>query len=469
MYFYLPIEKSIGFFAYIYWAGRNTMKQLMGRELLANEFNSNTNEMNQQIEVRPGFLIKGSQISCQRCGCNSNKLRIEAPCYCQNKRFYCLNCLQMGKIRRCSLLYSLVELNQFDSLSSPIMTWQGILSKQQEKASKEITESVIKKETRLIWAVTGAGKTEMIFAGIEQALKNGERVCIASPRVDVCLELAPRVQSAFPNVPIALLHGTSQERDTYKQLIIATTHQLMRFKEAFDVLIIDEIDAFPFTADKTLAFAAEKAREKRSCLIYLSATPSKKMQKELQNKELIASILPARYHGHPLPEPKCIFLGEKMEGKKANKRLLNILHHFVNQKRRFLLFSPNIKKMQELEKIVQAEFFTKTIASVHSGDPERQEKVLAMRKGELDFLLCTTILERGVTFTDIDVLVLGAEDRTFTEAALVQISGRAGRHRDYPTGQVVFLYHSLTRDMKRAIKQIKKMNQLARQKGFILS
>lgn len=48
-----------------------------------------------------------------------------------------------------------------------------------------------------------------------------------------------------------------------------------------------------------------------------------------------------------------------------------------------------------------------------------------MRKGELDFLLCTTILERGVTFTDIDVLVLGAEDRTFTEAALVQISGRA--------------------------------------------
>lgn len=467
MYLLADRKNLSAFFAYIFRERWGFMKQLMGRELLSSEFDLRTVTTNQLIEKRSGFLIKGSQIVCRRCGCTSSKLRSVAPCCCQKKCFYCLNCLQMGKIKKCSLLYSITELNRFTELSSPLLTWQGVLSEQQGQASKEIVDSVLKKETRLIWAVTGAGKTEMIFAGIEQALKKGERVCVASPRVDVCLELAPRIQSAFPTVPIALLHGASQERDTYKQLIIATTHQLMRFKEAFDLLIIDEIDAFPFTADKTLAFAAEKARKKSSCLIYLSATPSKKMQKAIRKQALGASILPARYHGHPLPEPKCIFLGEKAEGQKAKKKLLAILHSFMNQKRRFLLFSPNIKKMQKLEKIVQAEFPTKKIASVYAGDNERQEKVMAMRKGELDCLLCTTILERGVTFTDIDVLVLGAEDRTFTEAALVQISGRAGRHRDYPVGQVLFLYHTLTRSMKQAVKQIKKMNQLARRKGFI--
>ena len=62
-------------------------------------------------------------------------------------------------------------------------------------------------ERRLLWAVTGAGKTEMIFSTIEQAIQNRERICIASPRVDVCLELFPRLQAAFKSVEMVLLHG----------------------------------------------------------------------------------------------------------------------------------------------------------------------------------------------------------------------------------------------------------------------
>ncbi|MFB8735903.1 helicase-related protein [Bacillus sp. SL00103] len=48
-----------------------------------------------------------------------------------------------------------------------------------------------------------------------------------------------------------------------------------------------------------------------------------------------------------------------------------------------------------------------------------------------DVLVTTTILERGVTIPNVQVGVLGAESTIFTESALVQISGRAGRHPDF--------------------------------------
>ena len=55
-----------------------------------------------------------------------------------------------------------------------------------------------------------------------------------------------------------------------------------------------------------------------------------------------------------------------------------------------------------------------------------------MRLKGIPLLLTTTILERGVTFPNIDVAVIGAEDAIFTESALVQIPGRAGEKQGSP-------------------------------------
>lgn len=79
----------------------------------------------------------------------------------------------------------------------------------------------------------------------------------------------------------------------------------------------------------------------------------------------------------------------------------------------------------------------------------------------------TTILERGVTFRDIDVFVIGTEDRVFTESSLVQIAGRAGRHKDFPTGLVWYGHYGQTRAAKRAVRQIISMNNEARKGGLL--
>ena len=96
----------------------------------------------------------------------------------------------------------------------------------------------------------------------------------------------------------------------------------------------------------------------------------------------------------------------------------------------------------------------------HSRDPERYDKTMAMREARCDWLITTTILERGVTFRDIDVLVVGANHSVFNTASLVQIAGRVGRHADYPTGNVYFFHDQQTTAIKNARREIKRMNQL---------
>ena len=99
---------------------------------------------------------------------------------------------------------------------------------------------------------------------------------------------------------------------------------------------------------------------------------------------------------------------------------------------------------------------------VYSGDENRSEKIQKFYNREIDVLITTTILERGVTFDYLDVVVFDAKHVNFTKAALIQISGRVGR-KDYDnSGDVVFLADNISRDMKAAIKEIEYMNNVAK-------
>jgi len=97
---------------------------------------------------------------------------------------------------------------------------------------------------------------------------------------------------------------------------------------------------------------------------------------------------------------------------------------------------------------------------VHANDKHRQEKVQGMRNENLQYLVTTTILERGVTFPGIDVIILGADDEMFTENALVQIAGRVGRKSDSPTGLVLAYVEHVTLKVKAGQRQIIQLNRL---------
>lgn len=65
-----------------------------------------------------------------------------------------------------------------------------------------------------------------------------------------CSELAPRLQEVFPYIKVAALYGGSVDKEKDAVLVVATTHQLLRYYRAFHVMVVDEIDAFPYCAIK---------------------------------------------------------------------------------------------------------------------------------------------------------------------------------------------------------------------------
>ena len=100
------------------------------------------------------------------------------------------------------------------------------------------------------------------------------------------------------------------------------------------------------------------------------------------------------------------------------------------------------------------------IASVASTTKDRLETVKAFRNKEITILIATSILERGVTFPNVDVFVINSEHPNFTKSALIQMAGRVGRSPERPTGLVSFFHYGKSKAMCQAVREIKKMNQL---------
>ncbi|MGF3075930.1 DEAD/DEAH box helicase [Facklamia sp. P12945] len=423
------------------------------------------------LHAMPAIQIKQKHILCSRCNCQDQQQYYKFY-FNKKKIIYCCSCLQMGRICSNDLLYYLPN-NQPLTIRNQksFLTWQGKLSPQQNKASQEVAEQLDdSSHPHLIHAVTGAGKTEMLFPIIDEILRKDGKIALVSPRVDVCIELFPRIKAAFNSVKVLLLHGKSETKYEPCEILIATTHQLLRFFQAFDLVIVDEVDAFPYVDNESLHFAVNRAVKKKGKLIFLTATPDKKIVEAVKKGLIHQTILPARFHGFPLVEPIFLWLGDwktNLVNQQKNSKLLLSLKHFIALEGRKLIFIANIKLAILLSEWLEKLFKGLRLTYVYSTDPLRHQKVEKMRKGHYDILISTSILERGVTFENCHVFILGAEDPLFSKSALVQMSGRVGRKAAYPSGKVVFGHYGITKEMKRAAIEIKGMNQLASKRGLL--
>ncbi|MGG5255329.1 DEAD/DEAH box helicase [Neobacillus sp. SM06] len=463
----MPVNSSFKFTPEI-------QKFLTGKQLLLDDIPFSheliqTHYENGYIRLREGIIQKDKHPVCVRCGNSDPQWFAEIPCArCGQTEWYCRNCLMMGRMSECTRLFSWNGPVPKPVIPEPILEWSGQLSEGQTEAADRVVNAIRTNSELLVWAVCGAGKTEILFQGIAAGLAAGNRICIATPRTDVVLELTPRLKKAFPAIAIASLFGGSEERHLYAPLTITTTHQLMRFYHAFDVIILDEVDAFPFTVDESLKYAAAHARKPVSTMIYLTATPNEKWQRECRLGKRAFVTIPARFHRHPLPVPEFVWSGNWQKQVKKGKFPASVRRWIstrLQAQKQALVFFPHIPLMEKALPFVRQ--LDPNIETVHAEDPKRKEKVEKMRSQEISILLTTTILERGVTIPNIDVAVIGAEDDIFTESALVQIAGRAGRSVEYPSGNVTFFHYGKTAAMQKARRQIVEMNRLGRKKGLI--
>lgn len=456
---------------------QNLAQHYDGKLLLATEISLEDSLFEKLISHHYFTPVKGIKLhkyslECRRCHNKSPHLFAKFPCYrCQEEAFYCRNCLHMGRITTCENLYYWTGAHYVWPKVKDACTWQGKLTTSQSTAAQQIKRTILQGGEKLVWAVTGSGKTEMLFPGITAALAKGKRVCLATPRADVVRELLPRLQEAFRGIRVQGLYGGSRDHHGTTQLMLATTHQLYRFQNIFDVIIIDELDAFPYHNDLGLQQATKRAAKESCAIIYLTATPRKKEKEKINRGQLPHVFVPIRFHEKPLIIPRmkiCTNLQSNLQKGNLPPQFLHWIQSRQKKSRQILIFVPTIYLANELNQAITEAFMNKQmigeksqIVTVHAADKDRAEKIEEFRKREIYGLITTTILERGVTFPEIDVAVLDAGHVVFDEPALVQIAGRAGRSPVDPGGEVIFFHDGKTNAMVEARRSIMEMNQRA--------
>jgi len=372
---------------------------------------------------------------------------------------YCRLCISFGRVEENQHLYYFLP-KAFDKQHH--LTWEGKLTPNQNEVSRELIEHYREAKNTLVYAVTGAGKTEMIYQLISNVLSEGKWVCIASPRIDVCIELEKRLARDF-SCPVLLLYG---ETESYERtpLIIATTHQLMKFYRAFDLLIIDEVDSFPYVDNQLLNQASKNALAINGHLVLLTATSTQKLERLVNQKKLHKICLSRRFHNNPLVVPNFLYikkLNHFLRNQKIPKKLKKLF--MVQRKTRFplLVFYPIIHEGEMFSKILSELLPNETIGFVSSLSDSRNEIVEKFRNQDITILVTTTILERGVTFPCVDVFVILSNHKLFNSSSLIQISGRVGRAMERTSGQLLFIHEGVSVAMKQAKKEIEKMNRKA--------
>lgn len=373
---------------------------------------------------------------CPRCG-NQEERYIGY----HNGIPYCRRCLSFSG-RSVDITHSIqqgITLN----LSYP-------LSEKQERVAKETLSLLKRGKNVLIHAVTGAGKTELVYDSMAYYLGLGLHVGFATPRKDVVVDLKPRIEEAFPKAKVISVFGEHSEI-LQGDIITLTTHQLYRYENYFDLLVLDEIDAFPYKDNPVLKSFFRKSV--RGNYILLSATPSKEDIQEIKKDNGMVLTLFERYHKNPLPLPEYIHCYSFQ----YYFKVLSLLRKYENENKPVFIFTPTIEEGKKLFRFLS--LFYSDGEFVSSQEEERRSNIERFKNGELTYLVTTSILERGVTVKDLQVIVYKADHILFTQAALVQIAGRAGRKIQAPKGDVIFLASERSTSIDGAIKEIQRYNK----------
>ncbi len=370
-----------------------------------------------------------------------------------DKEWYCKDCLSFGYVCEHTTLYTYERkvLPHQAVLHMPVR-----LSIHQEKASQFLIKHYLAKEDAVLQAVCGAGKTEILYPLFLCALKQHHRICLAIPRKEIVHELVKRIQSAFPMSVVKPLSG-EYKMDDHAHILISTIHQLIAYEQEFDLIVVDEADAFPYQGNPFLERLLMKSKKPDGVLMKMSATMSKSLQSQIKSRKLPYHFIPIRYHGQSLDIPKLIPISSSSTV--LNKEVSDYLMRQFQTSRQTLLFCPTIA----LAELVSYEIKKRGLIAecVTSKTADKQKILNRFTNHDLSFLICTSILERGVTFANIDVAVLEADHVVFDKDMLIQMSGRVGRSSLYPHGEICFFAKTKTKAMLEAIALMKRMNKMA--------
>ena len=365
--------------------------------------------------------------------------------YKGHKGIYCRKCVSFKRV----LLTE--ELEPLDyQISDDVGEYQFDypLTSFQEEISLKCLET-IKENDVLLHCICGAGKTELVVRSIDYFLKQGKKVAYAISRREVVKELYLRFQKIFPDIKVIVLYG-GHHSEIIGDFIVCTVHQLYRYYKTFDLLILDEVDAFPLNNNEALLNVA--LNSSRGRVIFSTATVNSFLQEVLKKRKVSELQLNIRPSLKPLIIP-AVYYGPKVF-------LYLILFIILKKmKQQCIIFVSSKKECLILYYVF---CYLLSCTYVYADSEKRDENIKAFKDKKYQFIFATSVLERGITIKDINVVIMNVHKDVFKEENIVQMLGRVGRSFHNPYGQAYVLSSFKSKQIDKAVSSLKYANEISK-------
>lgn len=200
------------------------------------------------------------------------------------------------------------------------------LTKDQEKIVTEIIKS--DKKYFLIYAITGAGKTEMYKKIIQNAIRNQKQALILVPEISLTPQLVKYFENSFKNISVINSRISEKKRaEEWKkiyegkaELIIGSRSALFYPFKDLGLIIIDEEHEYSYKQEQNPKYNTRDVAKKiseltDSKLIFGSATPSIETMYLAKNGEYELHELGERINQTPLPNVEIVDMREELKKK----------------------------------------------------------------------------------------------------------------------------------------------------------
>lgn len=316
---------------------------------------------------------------------------------------------------------------------------------------------------RLICGDVGYGKTEVAIRAAFKAVQNSKQVAYLVPTTILAQQHYNRFIERMENYPIGVellsrFRTAKQIKDTLQKLakgrvdIVIGTHRLLskdvKFKN-LGLVIIDEEQRFGVTHKERL-----KALRTEVDVMTLTATPiPRTLHMSLIGIRDMSVLEEAPQERKPVQtyviEYSEDFIKDAIGRELARNGQVYFLHNQVKD------IEEKAKQIQNL--IPHARVF---FAHGQMNERELERIMLAFVNGEIDVLVCTTIVETGLDISNVNTIIINNADQMGL-SQLYQLRGRVGRSSRMGYAYLMYQKNKVLKEIaEKRLQAIKQFTEL---------
>jgi len=282
---------------------------------------------------------------------------------------------------------------------------------------------------RLLCGDVGYGKTEVALRAAFKSVMDGKQVAILVPTTLLAEQHFYNFSLRLKNFPVNIgilcrLRTKHEQQEIVKDLtegkmdIVIGTHRLLSkdigFKD-LGLIIIDEEQRFGVKAKERL-----KHFRLLADVLTLTATPIPRTLHMALTGAKDMSIISTPPQNRIPVKTKVVIFDENI--------IKRAIQREITRKGQVFFLHNRVEDIEQIAKIVDKLINRGRIAVAHGQmSPKKLEQIMVQYlKGEIDVLVCTTIIESGIDIPNANTLIVNRADR-FGLSDLHQLRGRVGR------------------------------------------